>query len=55
MYRNQGSENSGWVSDDFVTALGRSVPGLDVDQWLADADTDAVAQVIDDAQAEAQQ
>ena len=35
MYRNQGSENSGWVSDDFVAALGRSIPGLDVEQWLA--------------------
>ena len=34
-----------------MTALGRSVPGLDVDQWLADADTDAVSTVIDDAQA----
>jgi protein-disulfide isomerase len=55
MYRNQGSENSGWVSDDFVAALGRSVPGLDIDQWLADADTDAVSTVIDDAQAQAEQ
>jgi len=54
MYRNQGGENSGWVSDDFVAALGRSVPGLDVDTWLADAETDAVGQTIDESGAEAQ-
>jgi protein-disulfide isomerase len=53
MYRNQGGENTGWISDDFVAALGRSVPGLDVDQWLADADSGAVQQTIDEAASEA--
>jgi protein-disulfide isomerase len=53
MYRNQGGENTGWISDDFVAALGRSVPGLDVEQWLADADSAAVQQTIDEASSEA--
>jgi protein-disulfide isomerase len=36
LYRNQGSENSGWVTDDLVRSVGESVPGLDVERMLAD-------------------
>lgn len=36
MYRNQGGENSGWVTDDLVRELATEV-GLDVNQLFADA------------------
>jgi protein-disulfide isomerase len=47
MYRNQGGENSGWVSDDFLTALGRSVPGLDADAMLTGAQGDGPRSALD--------
>ena len=36
---NQGAENSGWVTEDFLRAVGSAVPGLDVDPMLEDADS----------------
>jgi len=29
LYRNQGAENSGWVTDGLLRAVGNSIPGLD--------------------------
>ncbi len=55
MYRNQGGENTGWISSDFIAALGKSIPGLDADQLLDDMAGDDVRQTIDDAAAEADQ
>ena len=46
LYVNQGDENSGWVSDDFLHAVGEAVPGLDVDAMLANADSDGVTESI---------
>ena len=56
LYLNQGAENSGWVTDDLIAAVGRSVPGLDgaqmqagmssqdvTDALQADADASAAA------------
>jgi protein-disulfide isomerase len=54
MYRNQGGENTGWVSTEFIAALGRSIPGLDTDQMLDDAGGDGPQQAIDDAASEAE-
>jgi protein-disulfide isomerase len=34
LYRNQGAENSGWVTDDLLRSVGESIPGLDVDAML---------------------
>jgi protein-disulfide isomerase len=42
LYAAQGAENSGWVTDDLLRQVGESIPGLDVDRWLADAGSDAV-------------
>ena len=55
LYRNQGAENSGWVTDDLVRELAGEIPGLDVDRLFADRDSDAVTRLIeeDEAQAEA--
>ena len=42
LYANQAGENSGWLSDDMVSAAAASIPGLDVNQLLAARDSDAV-------------
>ena len=54
-YMNQGAENSGWVSDDFLAALGRSIEGLDADAARAAADSDAVADELAAAAQEAEE
>lgn len=33
LYANQGEENSGWVTDELLTAFAESTPGLDVAAW----------------------
>ena len=34
LYRQQGTENTGWLSDDLVTAAAASIPGLNVPDLL---------------------
>jgi protein-disulfide isomerase len=54
LYRNQGGENEGWVTDDLLRRLAGEIPGLDVDQLFAAANTDAVAQQAQQNAADAQ-
>lgn len=42
-YTNQGTENSGWITDEFIAAVARSIPGLDQEKMLADLDSKAVS------------
>jgi protein-disulfide isomerase len=42
LYFNQGAENTGWLSNEMVTAVAASVPGLDVPRLLQDRDSGAV-------------
>lgn len=42
LYRNQGAENSGWVTDDLVRELAAQIPGLDVDRLFEDASSSEV-------------
>jgi protein-disulfide isomerase len=50
LYRNQGGENSGWVTDELLRELGDAIPALDVDQLFEDAESAEVTrQVQDDA------
>ncbi|MFN8186606.1 MAG: thioredoxin domain-containing protein [Gaiellales bacterium] len=42
LYRYQGGENDGWVTDDLLRGVGEAIPGLDVDKAFADMDSDAV-------------
>jgi protein-disulfide isomerase len=42
LYRNQGGENDGWVTDGLIAAVGRAVPGLDLERMLAARESDAV-------------
>jgi len=44
LYRNQGSENSGWVTDDLVRRVAGEIRGLDVDELFADANRPAIQQ-----------
>lgn len=44
LYRNQGGENSGWVTDDLLRRVAGEIPGLDVDALFADASTSSVEQ-----------
>lgn len=46
LYVNQGEENSGWVSDDFLRSVGDAVPGLDADTMLSDSGSSAVTEAI---------
>lgn len=41
-YRNQGTENSGYVTDDFLTAIARGAGVPDIAQWNADRKSKAV-------------
>ena len=49
LYRNQGDENSGWVTDDLVRRVAGEVPRLDVDKLFADASRPAIQQEADGA------
>jgi protein-disulfide isomerase len=53
LYRNQGGENSGWLTDELVRELAAEIPGLDVDRLFADADTREVAGMIEEVAAQA--
>jgi len=45
-YRNQGGENSGWVTDELARKLAGEIPGLDVKQLFADAQSARVTSMI---------
>jgi protein-disulfide isomerase len=34
LYKNQGAENAGWVTDELVTAIASRTPGLDAEKLL---------------------
>ena len=43
LYANQGTENSGWVTDQLVADAFASIPGINVDSAMAARDSAAVA------------
>jgi protein-disulfide isomerase len=53
LYANQGTENTGWLSQDLVEAAARSVPGLDVARLVDDMGSGAVSDQIEQHAAEA--
>jgi len=53
LYRNQGAENSGWLTEDLVRRLAAEIPGLDVDRLLSDAQQPAIVEQASSAAAEA--
>ncbi len=42
LYRNQGAENSGWLTDDLLRRVGASIPGFDTAKMLKDTHSAAV-------------
>ncbi len=42
LFARQGDENSGWVTEELVREVAAEVPGLDVDELVADAESEAV-------------
>jgi protein-disulfide isomerase len=53
LYRHQGNENSGWVTDDLIRQLARTIGGLDVQKLFADAASDEVTRTANQAEPEA--
>lgn len=54
LYRNQGGENDGWVTDELLRGLSAEIDGLDVDRLFADVDSDAVVAEAEGAAAVAE-
>ena len=46
LYREQGAENSGWLTDDLVRQVASRIPGLDVDRLFRDAQSPEVTSMI---------
>ena len=53
LYANQGAENAGWVTEDLISRLTASVPGLRPEQVAADRQSSAVDAAIAKADAQA--
>jgi protein-disulfide isomerase len=53
LYRNQGGENSGWVTEELLRRLAAEIPGLDADRVLADANGEEVGALVVESAAQA--
>lgn len=42
LYRNQGGENDGWVTDDLIRELAAGIEGLDVERLFSDAEREDI-------------
>jgi protein-disulfide isomerase len=54
LFENQGQENSGYVTDEFLKSQAENTPGLDVGEWNSDLKGSSVTQQLQAAQAKAQ-
>lgn len=50
-FLNQGRENSGYVTDEFLTDIAEETQGLDMGQWNEARESDSVESELDAAQA----
>ncbi len=55
MYKNQGAENTGYVTNRYLQALAAAIPGVDVSRALGARSSATVEGQIDQARASAQQ
>jgi protein-disulfide isomerase len=55
LYKNQGEENSGWVTDGLLQEVGNSVPGLNTTRMLADVGSTSVDNAVLATDQQAQQ
>ncbi len=51
-YNNQGEENSGYVTDDFLRKVGDGIKGLDVDKAMNDRGVSSIQEGLNEAQTE---
>jgi protein-disulfide isomerase len=49
-YANQGEENTGYVTDAFMTKIAKAVPGLDVSKWQSDLNAQAGSSILSQAE-----
>jgi protein-disulfide isomerase len=50
-YREQGEENSGYVTDEFLRAIAGRVPGLNLSRWTTDrGDAELASEIARDAE-----
>jgi protein-disulfide isomerase len=54
LYRNQGGENEGWVTDELIRELSSEIDGLDVDQLFVDAEREDIVAEAEGAEAAGQ-
>jgi protein-disulfide isomerase len=54
LFENQGRENSGYVTSDFLRGLAQDTPGLDVNKWSADLTGNSFDSELEAAQSRAQ-
>jgi protein-disulfide isomerase len=53
-FLNQGRENSGYVTDEFLTGIAEKTQGLDVDQWNEARESGSFESEVDAAKASAE-
>jgi protein-disulfide isomerase len=46
LFENQGTENTGWVTEGLIKGVGEAVPGLDVQKMLSDRQAQPVTDAI---------
>ncbi|HZS31623.1 MAG TPA: thioredoxin domain-containing protein [Gaiellaceae bacterium] len=46
LYENQGTENTGWVTDSLLHSIGAAVPGLDTSRMLASRNSPPVDRAV---------
>ena len=54
LYKNQGGENEGWVTDNLLRSAGDSLPGFDTEKMLVDMNSDQVTNALAVADQQAQ-
>jgi protein-disulfide isomerase len=54
LFENQGEENSGYVTDDYLRGLAEKTPGLDVQKWEDQRAGDSFVKELEAVQAKAQ-
>ena len=54
LFENQGEENSGYVTDDFLRGLAEDTPGLDVQKWEDQRAGNSFTEELEAVQAKAQ-
>jgi len=52
LFENQGQENSGYVTDDFLTDQAKDTSGLDVDEWSSDLNGSSFTRQLQAAKAQ---